>query len=328
MNWLHTISRKNQILAAALILQLALVAVVFWPRPASGARGAPLLAGLDVDQVVRVTIYDEQGAHIVLAKQTGSWVLPEAGDYPCTEDQVPGLLDKIAALKADRLVAQTEASHKRLQVGDQDYARLVELELADGSVRKLYLGSSPSYGATHVRAEGQEQVYLTSDLSTSDVSARAADWIDTLYVSVPQDQVVSLTLDNANGHFELTKGDDGQWTMTGLAPDETLSQNNVTSLVSRVASVRMLRPLGTQVQPDYGMDKPHAVVTITSRDEEGTTKTYALQVGTQSGEDNSYVLKSSESPYYVQVAEYTVQDWVEKTHDDLIELPPTPTPTS
>lgn len=328
MNWLHTIGRKNQILAAALILQLALVAAVFWPRPASGAQSAPLLAGLDVDQVVCVTIHDEQGAHIVLAKQAGSWVLPEAGEYPCTEDQVPGLLDKIAALKADRLVAQTEASHKRLQVGDQDFARLIELELADGTVRKLYLGSSPSYGATHVRAEGQEQVYLTSDLSTADASARAADWIDTLYVSVPQDQVVSLALDNANGHFEFTKGDDDQWTMAGLAPDETLSQNNVTSLVSRVASVRMLRPLSTQVQPDYGMDEPQAVVTITSRDEEGATKTYILQVGTQSGEDNSYVLKSSESPYYVQVAEYTVQDWVEKTYDDFIELPPTPTPAS
>lgn len=51
-----------------------------------------------------------------------------------------------------------------------------------------------------------------------------------------------------------------------------------------------------------------------------------VRVGAQNPDDESYAVKSSESPYYVQVAGYAVQDLVDKTRDDFLELPPTPTP--
>ena len=326
-------SRRNQILAAVLAFQLVLVAVISWAKSAPVPGGEPLFLGLEADQVVRVTIHDEQGEHIELAKRTGNWVLPGAENYPCEEDQVAKLLEQIAGLKTDRLVTQTRASHERLKVSEQIYAHSIEVESADGTGHKLYLGTSPSYSVIHVRAEVQDQVYLASGLSSADVSTRAANWVDTLYFSVPQDQVVAVTLENANGTFEFRKGDDDEWTMSDLAPDETLNKNNVTSLVNRVASVRMLRPLGKEVQESYGLQNPSAVVVIQAPDEDGKSKTYVLHVGAKSDEDDaagaspSYVFKSSESPYYVRVAEYTAKDLVEKTRDDFLELPPTPTPT-
>lgn len=338
----------NRILAAVLVAQLVLVIVVFWPRATSrgptavgllgAAGGESLFAGLEADQIVRMTIRDGEGEQIVLeksefaAKGAEGWVLPEMDDYPCKEKVVPELLDKIVELKTGRLVAQTRDSHKRLKVSDQDFAHLIEFDLADGGSHKLYLGTSPSYSVIHVRADGQDQVYLASDLSSADVGARPATWIDTLYFSVPQDQVMAVTLENGNGHFEFEKGEDGEWTMKDLAPGETLNTANVTSLVNRVTSVRMLRPLGKQAQEAYGLQSPSAVVVIYARSAEGTSTTYMLHVGAKSEaqtslDGNTYVLKSSESPYYVRVAEYTVKDWIEKTRDGFLELPPTPTPT-
>ena len=70
---------------------------------------------------------------------------------------------------------------------------------------------------------------------------------------------------------------------------------------------------------------PSAVLVLRARSSEGTETTYMLQVGSKST-DNSYVLKSSDSPYYVQVSEFTAQDWVEKDREGFLELPPTPTP--
>ncbi len=55
-------------------------------------------------------------------------------------------------------------------------------------------------------------------------------------------------------------------------------------------------------------------------------ETYTLRVGAKDDEDNSYVVSSSESPYYVRVSNYTVKDFVERTRDDFLEQPPTPTP--
>jgi hypothetical protein len=44
-------------------------------------------------------------------------------------------------------------------------------------------------------------------------------------------------------------------------------------------------------------------------------------------EDNSYVVAWSGSPFYVRVNEFSVQDLLEKTRDDLLQQPtPTPSP--
>jgi hypothetical protein len=318
-------NRTNQILVAVLAIQIVLVAVAFWPRPASVAGGESLFADLEAEQITRLTISDAAGNQVKLAKEMGSWVLSEADDYPCTENKVPEFLEKIVALKTNRLVTQTSASHKRLEVAADAFERRIELELADGTTHRLYLGSSPSYGVSHVRVVGRDEVYLASMLA-SDVGVNASNWVDTLYFSVAQDQIAALTLENGNGHFEFEKDDAGTWTMKDLAADETLNENNVTSLVNRVSSVRMLRPLGKEPQDDYGLETPNAVVTVETQDDERDIKSYTLIVGAQGEEDNSYVVSSSESPYYVRVSEYTVGDFVEKVRDDFLELPPTPTP--
>jgi hypothetical protein len=319
-------SRGNQILAILLVVQLALAAVVLWPRSASTAGGEPLFPGLEADQVVRVTIADGEGERIELTRNAGQWGLAEADNYPCQEDAVDDIIGKVAAITTDRLITRTPASHKRLQVADGDYARLVELELADGAVHQLYLGTSPSYGMAHVRAAGEDAVYLASDLSSTDVNASASAWVDTLYLSVPGDQIVGLTLENGNGMFEFQKGEGGAWTMVGLSADETANANNVESLANRVSSVRMLRPLGTEAQEEYGLQDPSAVVLIRTQDEAGAIEVTRLHVGSRSDEDGSYVVKTSKSAYYVRVAEYTAGDLVDKMREDFLELPPTATP--
>jgi hypothetical protein len=188
----------------------------------------------------------------------------------------------------------------------------------DNSLRTLYVGTSPSYGATHVRVANQNEVYLASDLSSADVATRLTGWIDASYFSLQAQEIVAVTLENDNGTFEFTQEGD-EWTMTGLGEGETASSNNISSLVTRATSVRMLRPLGTELKPSYGMHDPNAVLVVQTRAAEGTVSTYTLHVGAQSEQDGSYVLKSSESPYYVSVAEYTIADWVEKTREDLLE---------
>ncbi len=320
-------NRTNQVLAAILALQIAVVAVIFWPRPAASVGGGEsLLAGLEAEQVVRLTIRDADGNEMQLVKDGGRWVLPQADDFAARDNTVPQFLAKLVALKADRVVAKTSASHKRLQVAEESFNRAIALELADGTTRKLYLGTSPAYQATHVRLDGENEVYLTSGLATSDAGVQAANWIDTLYLSVPQEQVVALTVDNANGRFEFEKDDAGTWTIKGLADDETFKENAVTSLVSRVSSLRLIQPLGKTEQDEYGLEEPSATVEVQTRDEAGNTQAYTLRVGAKSDEDDSYVVISSESPYYVRVSNYTVRDFVEQERDDFVELPPTPTP--
>jgi hypothetical protein len=313
--------RHNQILAAVLVIQIILSIVVFWPKSAATGASEPLFPDLEAGDIVALTIADADGNSIVLRQVTGDWVLPDADDYPAQADKITPLLDKTVGLTTGRLVTRTDASHKRLQVAPDDFVRRIDFETADGTRRTLYLGSSPKYGATHFRVDGQSETYLTDDISTWDTNATATSWVDTAYLSAPQDDITKMTLENTNGTFTFTKDDEGAWTMDGLAADETLDETKVTDSIQRAASVNMTSPLGKEEKAAYGMDEPNAVVTLETGD-----KTITLRVGAQDLADNSYVIISSESPYYVRVSEYSVKDLVEKTHDDFLQSPPTPNP--
>ena len=319
-------NRRNWILAGLLAVQLLVVAVILWPRTSASSNGdQSLFPGLETDRITAMTITGSDGTSLRLAKKGGGWVLPEAGDYPVVGENVPPLLNKIVALEADRLVTQTGSSHKRLKVAEDDFERRIELELADGSRHLLYIGSSPSFGASHVRAGDQDEVYLTSELSAFDADAGATRWVDRVYLAVPSEELVALTLENAGGVLEFVKEGD-TWTMEGLAGDEEFDENVFRALLGRVNSVPLLRPLGVEELAEYSMQQPNAIVTLQTHSDEAGDRTVVLRVGGQDADDLSYVTASSESPYYVRVSEFTVKDFVEKAREDFLVAPPTATP--
>ncbi len=328
-------TKLNRILVVILVLQLGLAAVVLWPRRATTEGGQSLFPDLETNRVVHVTITGSDGSQIEMAKEGADWALAEADDYPVQSSEVSALLVKIAGLRTGQPVTETSGSHERLGVAEDAFERMVELELDDGTRYTLYVGTSPSYGATHIRADGQDQVYLTSDLLTSDVGVLPTDWADRTYFSVPQDEVMRLALENGNGEFTFIRMVSGGelapavdvWSMADLAENETLNITAVETLLSRAASVVMQRPLGVEEKPEYGMDNPTAVVTLRTQSEEEGAKNYTLRVGAKDPDDGSYVVISSESPYYVRVSEFTVQRFVEAIRDDFLELPPTPEAT-
>ncbi|MGD8627086.1 MAG: DUF4340 domain-containing protein, partial [Anaerolineae bacterium] len=243
-------------------------------------------------------------------------------DYPVQGENVDALPEKIAALQADRLVTQTAASHKRMKVAEDDFERRITFRLADGVEHRLFLGTSPSFGAVHVRADEENEVYLTSELTAQDAGAEATAWVDPIYLSIPQAEITAITVENENGTFAFVK--EGEtWTLAGLAEGESLDQTQATTLVSRASSVSMVRPLGQEALTEYGMETPTATVTIETAGE-GGEKTYTLRVGAHYADEAGYVVLSSESPYYVLAREFAVSPFVEATHEGF--LAPTPTP--
>jgi hypothetical protein len=317
------LNRTQWILAAVLVLQIALSVFAFWPRGGAAGSGEPLLPGLTDAQVVAITVTDAEANSITLRKVTGEWVLPSADDYPANAEQIDPLLETIAGLTTRRLVTRTAASHKRLQVAADDFLRRVELETADGTVHTLYIGSSPSYGTSHVRVEGKDETYLVSDISQWDFGVNPVPWVSSTYFSLSQDDVKQVVLTNAQGTFTFDRGEDGSWTLAGLAAEQELDTTEVNSVITKVTQVTMSRPLGKERVPEYGMDDPLAVVTLHKEAE-----TITMSVGAQDPADNTYVVNVSTSPYYVRVSDYNIRPLVENARSDFITPPATPTPTA
>ena len=321
-------NRRNQILAGVLVLQLVVAVIAFVPRltPAT-SESKPLLTGLTADKMAALSVTDNAGKSIDVGKQDGAWVLPKVDAYPASQSKIDSTLEQLAGLKTGALVARPSASHKQLQVADNDYQRKIDIQLTDGTTQTVYFGASSGGASSYVRVGGQDDVYLAQGVASFDFSTDPTGWIETTYLSVTQDSIISVKIENANGTFEFNKDAQNNWTMSGLSASEQFNSDSLVALLSRLSSLALSSPLGKQAKPEYGMDKPSATVTLAVKDPTGITKSITLRIGAKDSTDNSYVVISSESPYYVRVSGFQVDGFVTQTREKFLATP-TPAPTS
>lgn len=320
-------NRRNLILGAVLLVQLVLVALLWWPRSSVAGESGPLLADVTADEITGIVI-DGDGRTVTLARNDSGWVLPEADDYPVNEVSVTSLISKVVALDMSRPVANTAGSHRRLQVDADDYVRKVDLTTSDGATHTLYLGTSPSARATHVRLDGQNTVYLQNSMSTTDLRSEVSSWINTSFLSAVSADVQAITLENANGVFALQRDVDDTWTMDGLEEGETVNQSEANALATRATLISMNHPLGKGLKEEYGLEPPLATLSVTLASTATITdatgalvSSYEIAVGTQNPDDNTYPVRTTLSEYIVAVPAATLTSLISDTRDSLVVAP-------
>jgi len=313
-------NRRNQILSGIALLQVVLIALVFWPGRGASAAAEPLFSGVTLDDIQAITIHQgDTSVHV--ARGGDGWVLPEADDFPVTSLTATDTISKVLEINTRRLVASDASSHARLQVTEDDAVRTVALETKGGDTLTLIVGSSPSFRATNVRRSGSDDVYITNNLQASDLKTDYGSWVDTSYLAIPQTDVTGLTVTNGQGTLTFTKVSTDTWTLTDLAAGETFNQNNLSSLLTRISGINMVKPLGKEDKADYGMTTPGATVTIDWQNTGGEAQTTTLTVGAEPLENGNYVLKSSDSAYYVEVAKFVVDNILNRGRADYLQAP-------
>jgi hypothetical protein len=321
-------NRRNRILAGLLAVQVVIAAVIFVPRllPTQSAA-APLLGTLQASDITGLAIQDNTGKRVDLVKQNGTWVLPGSDNFTASTDKITPFIEQLIGLKTDPLVTRTANSHARLQVAPDNYVRKIDLTAADGGVTSLYLGAASGGNATYVRLDGHDEVYLGRGLSSYQAGTDVASWIDPAYLTVAQDKILSATVENSHGKFEFVKDAQGQWALKGLTPtpDRPFNPDSVVTLLSRLSSINMVKPLGKTAKPEYGLDAPTATVTAIVSDT-ASTKVITLKVGAKDA-DGNYPVISSDSTYYVSVAASYVEGFINATQDTFL-VQPTPTPAA
>src|SRR5512139_1074571 len=315
--------RRNQILAGLLGAQILLVALVFLPRLLpSQSQSGPLLGSVQASDIVKMTISNKDGKTVALAKQGADWTLPDFENYTAQSDQVTQFLNKLIGIKTDVLATNTASSLKRLQVADDDFVRKIDLQGADGAVHTLYLGTASGGGAIHVRLGSQDNVYVARGINSFEAATDVSGWINPTYLSVPQSNLLSASIENAQGKFEFANNAN-VWTMKNLPGGAQFNQQELISLLARLGSFNMLSPLGKAAKPEYGLDKPSATVTAVVSNT-AATKIYTLKIGAKDGEGN-YPVISSDSTWYVKVSGASVEPFITaRTETFLVQATPTP----
>jgi hypothetical protein len=318
------LSKLQWFLVGALALQVILAVVLNLPQRTQPSSG-PLLEGYDPAKIIEILIENESGDQLHLQKAEGQWAIPEKGNFPVKFETVTDMLDGVKSIQTNRMVTKTAASHSQLKVADDEFVSKIILKEGGGKTYRLFLGSSGGAGATHVRLSGQNQVYLTADLSSWEVSPALSSWIETNYVTLVQDQIHSITVQNSFGIFIFTKGEDGEWIYENLVEGEEFDIESFKTTVNRLISLRMVEPLGTVANPVWGLDEPGAVAIFELQDDTGSSSQFTLSIGAILG--GNFAAKASSSPYYVKIAPVYANSLLDMEHESLLVVEPTPTPT-
>ncbi len=151
------------------------------------------------------------------------------------------------------------------------------------------------------------------------------------YYKVPIEQIHEVTLENANGTFTFipngTIPNGADWTLADAAEGEPIAPANISTLIDRLATLNLHTVLGKSESPDYGLATPLATLTVstvvtgtgtTSDTVAAETKTTTFVVGAKDDETNTYYFKSSDSEFYVRLAAFTGDEFVNKQRNDFM----------
>ncbi len=295
-------NKLQKILSAVVVLQILLIAVIFYAQRPAQAETSLLLEGYDAEKISRVSITGAEGEQVVFQKQDGVWVLPENGNYPLMGSSLNEMLETISTINTNRLVAATSTSFNRLQVEAENFQRKLVLETEEGKQTVIFLGSSPAANSTHIRLDGKNNVYLTNGLSATQLSTNLSSWIDASYLQLSPTQVQSVQIQTTDKDFSFTLDADGAWYSDQIADGQTFDSNKWNSLLTSLISIRMLEPVGKEILPEYGFDSPSAMVTYIYSAENGAEQTALLIIGNPTLDGMGYYAKLDSAAYVIKLS--------------------------
>ena len=344
------LSRSNIFLVILLLVQLALLAIAVVSSSGTEARLVePILPNMTVAEIDRLHFTDDLGNEVTVARKGDGWALPGADDFPVDGDKLDEILDKIAGLDTRRLVATNQANFARLEVGEADFRRKVTLEGNDTSA-VLYLGGSGGADTVYARRAGEDNVYLGMGLNSWELSTQISTWVDSSYVSLAQDDVLAINVQNADGNFHFARTDDGM-IYTDLGEGEAFEDTKMRIILRNATTIRFLEPLGLEALDEFELADPRVAVEVRYRklvevdepleadaageaaasDDESSADealeaepeymeaTYTLSFGAEL--DGGVALKSSDAEYYVLARDTVFNAFNDLSRADLVKAP-------
>ena len=258
--------RTQRLLAGLLAVQLVLLALLHNPFASRrAAADQPLLPGLASITPEKLEIDGGQGTSVILERAGGAWALGQPKGYPVTPGKVEKVIQDLEHLNVHRQVVSSSRYHAALKVAPDDFERRVRIwEKPTGDPRaELYVGSSPSYGVSHVRVGGNDRVYEASGVNSYDLPAEPASWVERNLVPIANQDVTRFELANRKGSFALEK-QGGNWTVRSPASrsNTALDQDKVGDLVRTLGGLALDEPVGPVDERAQGLADPDATVVL------------------------------------------------------------------
>jgi hypothetical protein len=273
------------------------------PTAASAALPDIKLPAADADKVTKIDIKNAGKGEVVLEKQGDSWKVTKPLDYPANQQNVKTLLDNVKEIRLKDSIDTGKSQYATYDL-EEDKAVHVQVYKDTSKAVDLYFGKSGTRGQM-TRIADKDGVYVASGYSNYLYTRELKDWRDRDIMKFEDANVVSVSLDNANGDFGFSKGSDDKWSgtfkgkpITGLDPEKV---KDMVRAYKALSAEDFGEP--DKGPADTGLDKP-ATLVFKLKDEGGTLK---VNVGKEISGKGRYAVKDGNPTVYILSP--FVSDW-------------------
>lgn len=284
-------THTKRLTALWILLGIQILAAIWlwWPRQSGPATGQPWLS-FSPQAVTRITLTDGSTSRdqaLVLEKQDGTWLLPNANDFPAATSRVKQLLDTLDGLKGTLPVAVTEDAAKRFHVAAGEFETRVTLGAGKKQLAQVYVGNAAGANRAYLRRAGSD-VIEAHTLPSRLLSADADNWRDPQILHLSSDDVGKVVLP----HVTLVRQKAG-WEAKGSKA--TLDAGKTRALVERLTHLGFVKVLGKKA------DHPLKTTTfkISLRDNGKTLVYHFAKVRTKPGKKNGGKQKSAKATWHM-----------------------------
>ena len=279
-------NRTTTLLAVLLLIQCALVAVVYWPQAAPSDRTQAVpMAPFDRDLVDEIFVGDEYDNETALLKAGDRWLLPELENLPADTAMVNRLLSATIEGNTSWPIADSVAARQRFQVASYYYRRRLRFLHDYDVLGTIYLGSSPGFRKIHARNDEQSAIY-SIDFSDFEAPGISGAWLDRKLLQIR----TPLAID-ADGYSLRREGNDWRSGL-GRTPDERELQ----ALLSALRSLQIDGIASEDSQRDLAETEAELILKVQSLAGDITLELFDL--------DGKHFIHSSEYPLFFKLSAY------------------------
>ncbi|MEM9123182.1 MAG: DUF4340 domain-containing protein, partial [Pseudomonadota bacterium] len=209
---------------------------------------APMVPGLDVEAVKKITIKDSDQRIDVVQSEDGIWVLPDRDNFPARADLIQ---QTVIGLETTERVARKTARadwHTYIGLEHPDLggeATLVELEGDGGEVlASVLLG--PELGTNvvggrqirYARQASEDQTWLIETVLSPELTL--GEWLETNFIDVSRFRVDRISIvPSGSAEYDVVAAEDGSFALAGMPEGKIVSASaGLTALAGSLVAVR------------------------------------------------------------------------------------------
>jgi hypothetical protein len=297
--------RSTQIWVGVVVVA-ALAAGVYKVSKDDAQKGSATTTSADLpdlkapDDLDKIVITNAEKGDVVLEKKgTGEgakWSVTKPVEAPANQTNVKQLLDSLKELKVKEVITSAPSADMKKEFQFEP-EKAVHVVAYKGSDKKL----DASFGKSGARGqmamvEGKPGIYAVAGYSSYVYAREVKGWRDTEILKFDDANASQVTIENKNGTFSFTKGDD-TWAGTFKGkPIADFDQEKVKDGIRNLKALNAEDFGDGKPAAETGLDSPEAKITISLKDGAGK---YTLKIGKTATGTSRYAEKEGDPTIFV-----------------------------